>query len=176
MQSEAEQSGLDQPTAGQKSVELSRDSAPSTSEVYRVVYVSRCEIRPGRFGSTEAISDILTASRRNNAAAGITGALAFNGEFFAQVLEGERDRVIELVQRVERDARHSNMLIVDEGFVPQRDFGSWAMAYVEAPGEKEIPVSGKRLTEILASESGRGRDVVEMLKYLVHEGGIKLNE
>ena len=146
-------------------------TAPSASDVYRIVYVSRCALRPGRFGSPEAISDILTSSRRNNAAIGITGALAFNGEYFAQVLEGERDVVVDLMQRVERDARHSDVLVVDEGWVKQRDFGGWAMAYVDAPGEKEIPVSGKRFNEILVSDSGRGRDVVEMLKYLVHEGG-----
>lgn len=146
-------------------------TAPSASDLYRIVYVSRCALKPGRFGSSEAISDILTASRRNNATNGVTGALTFNGEYFAQALEGERDVVVELMHRMERDARHSDLFIVDEGWIKQRDFGGWAMAYVDAPGEKEIPVSGKRLAEILASDDGRGRDVVELLKYLVHEGG-----
>lgn len=157
---------------GDASLGGSRDgTTPSAGDFYRVVYVSRCSVKPGRFGSAEAIGDILKVSRRNNLAGGVTGALAFNGEYFAQVLEGERDVVVALMQRVERDARHSDIFVVDEGWVKQRDFGAWAMVYVDAPGEKEVPVSGKRLSEILASDCGRGRDVVEMLKYLIHEGG-----
>lgn len=172
----ANETQLAQPEAAAKIGEARVEQAVSSGSVYRIVYVSRCELKPGRFGSAEAIGDILAASRRNNAAMGITGALAFNGEYFAQILEGERDKVLELMRRVETDARHSDLLVVEEGWVPQRDFTGWAMAYVDNPGDKEIPVSGKRLSQILSSESGRGRDIVEMLKYLVHEGNIRFGD
>lgn len=152
------------------------EASPAAGSHYRVVYVSRCQIKPGRFGSSEAIGDILSASRRNNPGMGITGALTFNGEFFAQVLEGERDQVLELIRRVRQDARHSELLVVEEGWCSERAFAGWAMAYVDDPAAKEIPVSGKQLAQILAGESGRGRDIVEMLKYLVHEGSLRLDD
>ena len=41
------------------------------------------------------LKSILEAAKRNNMANGVTGALLFNQEYFAQVLEGDRKVVTE---------------------------------------------------------------------------------
>ena len=50
-----------------------------------------------------AIGQILAVSRRNNARAGITGALMYSGSAFAQVLEVPRLAVEAIFERIQRE-------------------------------------------------------------------------
>jgi hypothetical protein len=56
--------------------------------LFRAVYIStaRHDLRD------EELATLLDVSRRNNAARGITGALAYHDHAFIQVLEGRRPR------------------------------------------------------------------------------------
>lgn len=69
----------------------------------------------------------MTSATRNNAAAGITGLLLFNGQNFLQLLEGERDAVDALLDRVETDPRHSGVVVVTDIEVAERSFPGWSM-------------------------------------------------
>ena len=55
-------------------------------------------------GELEAIH---RTAREMNALEGITGILIFNGTHFLQIIEGARDAIDELLERLRRDPRHS---------------------------------------------------------------------
>lgn len=94
--------------------------------LHRIVYLSSA------VGSVEpsVLADILDASRRNNNADGITGALFFHDGNFIQVLEGPEDEVAACFDRIERDARHAGCIVLESGPVDSRIFSSWDMGFV----------------------------------------------
>jgi len=74
---------------------------------------------------------ILQQSRAHNPAAGITGILCFSGNVFIQALAGGRDAVCELYNTIARDARHTNVRILDFAEIRERRFGNWTMGQVD---------------------------------------------
>ncbi len=78
----------------------------------------------------DAIEDILSCSRKNNAALNITGALYFSRYFFFQILEGEVEAVNSLYKKIMNDTRHSDCLLMDYRTIDNRMFDEWAMGYV----------------------------------------------
>lgn len=106
-------------------------------DLYRLIYLSHNEIT----GSTEMIhkeiEHILMISRERNVAADITGALMFNKNGFAQVLEGPHNQIQETFERIQCDLRHSNVVILDFEPIQTRRFNQWSMAYIG----REIPAN-----------------------------------
>ena len=98
--------------------------------LHRLVYLSRNNISGDSATMHREITQILRAARVNNAEADITGALMFNSDLFAQVLEGPKDKVQKLFDHIESDERHLDMRILDFSPVERRCFSEWAMAYV----------------------------------------------
>jgi hypothetical protein len=102
--------------------------------VRQLVYVSTASALP--HGDLE---QILTSATRNNAAAGITGLLLFNGRNFLQLLEGEGAAIDTLLDRVEADPRHSGVVVVTDIEVAERNFPDWSMRLLrlaESIGER----------------------------------------
>jgi hypothetical protein len=72
---------------------------------------------------------IAAAAEVANRDAGITGMMAFGGGLLFQVLEGPRDTVEALVQRVRRDSRHRSMQVLTDEMIPSRDFDGFGMSF-----------------------------------------------
>ncbi|MEO1660993.1 MAG: BLUF domain-containing protein [Pseudomonadota bacterium] len=114
--------------------------------LYRLVYVST----PAEGLSAFDIGNILDVSISNNDERRITGFLAHNGRHFMQALEGERDEVLEIYQRILADDRHLGVVQIVGENIAQRAFPDWAMNYFrvdEAKGHtmvvrKDDPVDG----------------------------------
>ncbi len=94
------------------------------SQLYRLVYTSaRSE------DCTEAdIAQILEASRKNNAKIGLTGILIYTQDRFLQVLEGPKENVMKLYNRLKKDKRHGGSTMRYCEPVEERHFGDWNMA------------------------------------------------
>jgi hypothetical protein len=92
----------------------------------RLLYASRVD-RPI---SPELVDSILTQSRTHNPAEGITGTLCFGGNIFMQVLEGGRDAVNTLYNRIVRDNRHDHIVMLHYEEVSERRFSGWTMGSV----------------------------------------------
>lgn len=101
-------------------------------ELYRLIYYSRNRVGMHDQEPTAAIAEILAASRTNNLAAGVTGALLFNAGCFGQVLEGGRRVVEATFERIQRDPRHDDVSLLDFQQVAARGFASWSMAFIGA--------------------------------------------
>ena len=110
-----------------------------SEKVYQILYCSRNKIRGTDAEVKAQIEAILHASRRNNARVGVTGALFYNTVFFAQVLEGGFGEVQSVFERLQLDARHSDLVVLQSGYVAARDFVDWSMAYAGASADLMLP-------------------------------------
>lgn len=107
--------------------------ADGSPALHEIVYVSRSLI--GGWGPD--LLDIGREALRRNAEIGVTGALFFDGERFAQVLEGPFDAVSLLMERIRHDARHFDVRVLGETPIRSRRFAAWSMRFVDrsqAPG------------------------------------------
>jgi hypothetical protein len=77
------------------------------------------------------ITQIIETSRRNNSSAGVTGFLMFDGEYFAQALEGTRMAVTHTYNRIVGDGRHQNIHLISCMDVKERLFPGWAMGLLD---------------------------------------------
>jgi hypothetical protein len=96
----------------------------------RLTYASRANdgITP------EALTAILKTSRSHNLDAGITGVLVFSDGIFLQVLEGGRDAVSGLYNRIAQDRRHRDVVLLGYDEIAERRFAGWAMGQVQMTG------------------------------------------
>lgn len=92
----------------------------------RLLYASRATAP----FSTAIVDSILEQSRKNNPSQGITGILCFSDDLFIQVLEGGRDEVCELYNKIVRDDRHCDVRILTYEEISERRFGGWSMGQV----------------------------------------------
>lgn len=76
---------------------------------------------------------VLAASVRNNAERGVTGILCAyqNGHIFVQALEGARDEVNRLYNKIARDTRHTDVTVLHYEEITERSFSSWRMGRVD---------------------------------------------
>lgn len=102
------------------------------SDLHRLVYYSRNRIAGDSDTLAEAIEAILKKSRVNNQTVGVTGALMFNAGCFAQVLEGARDAVEDVFERIQLDDRHGDVTLLGFEPAPRRAFEVWSMGFVGA--------------------------------------------
>ncbi len=92
----------------------------------RLLYASRAADNI----SQEELLRILTQSKSNNPAGGITGVLCASGRIFMQVLEGGRLQVNALYNRIAADPRHQDVAILLYEEISERKFAGWSMGLV----------------------------------------------
>ena len=136
----------------------------------RLLYASRAVDT-----SAAAIETILSTSRQHNPECGITGILCYGGGIFLQAIEGGRTAVSELYGHIQRDPRHSDVVLLHYEEINERRFGGWTMGqvnmskinasillkYAEKPVLDPYSVSGRvslaLLEELMATASIIGR-------------------
>jgi len=96
--------------------------------LHRLVYFSTNVIADGDAVAAN-LKQVLKSSIRNNVAAGITGGLLFNRNYYVQVLEGERPELLRIFTRISVDPRHRDVVFVERKPVNRRIFGAWSMGF-----------------------------------------------
>lgn len=121
----------------------------------RLIYISST-----RTAFTAAdLDEILRVSRRNNAAVGVSGLLVAGGRRFLQVLEGTKDTIDVVFERIKRDPRHHAVVVLSNTEITARSFGQWSMGYsrVGAVGTgPTLPETVAALLEPITDPSLRG--------------------
>lgn len=84
----------------------------SSDLLHRLVYYSRNRMSGTPPEIAAGVDQILATSQRNNALVEVTGALIFNSGVFAQILEGPRRAVEQTFERIQRDPRHGEVLVL----------------------------------------------------------------
>ena len=94
-------------------------------KIYHLAYVSTaCDCL-----KLEDINSILESSNKNNKCEGITGILVYCNKHFFQILEGDKEQIIELYDKIVVDCRHDNVIKIKEGEIETRNFSEWSMAF-----------------------------------------------
>jgi hypothetical protein len=116
----------------------------------------------------EALSAILASSVRNNKRRGITGMMLYGDGAVIQVLEGEKDAVLQTFRAIQSDSRHSGVFVVIEQEIASRQFASWSMGFRQLSKSdlERFPAAAHifqaRLDEIVLR--GRAGDALTILK------------
>lgn len=98
----------------------------------RLIYASR----PSRALGIAEVDRILSASKQNNAAAHISGALIYTDHFFMQCLEGPRNDVNATYLRISADERHTDCVLLRYEHVDARLFAHWAMGRIQLAADR----------------------------------------
>jgi hypothetical protein len=92
----------------------------------RLLYASRA----AEPVTSDLIDAILRSSHTHNPALGITGVLCYGGDVYMQVLEGGRAAVNGLYNKIVRDSRHREVMLLLYEEIAQRRFAGWTMGHV----------------------------------------------
>lgn len=118
----------------------------------RIMYISSLSTSL----SDDEIRSIGRISSRNNKKIDVTGVLLFAHEFFFQILEGEQAIVESLVEKIRRDPRHRDFLILKcEDGVSTRLFPNWSMRTVRLEESQGMILQAVRLMLETIAESHR---------------------
>jgi hypothetical protein len=82
---------------------------------------------------------------RLNALDGITGLLVFNGARFCQTVEGAPAALDDLLRRLTRDPRHSDIEVIDDVAIEARCFRSWDMQLLAMPHDRQAALDLARV-------------------------------
>lgn len=99
--------------------------------VFRLCYFSTNLIPRATDPRATGLRNLVMVAGSNNRSLGITGGLIFNGNYFAQVLEGDRSQVSGLFGKISRDPRHTSVVLVDARDVETRSFERWSMGFAD---------------------------------------------
>ncbi len=76
------------------------------------------------------VKSIVNTARRRNRENWVTGFLMFRHDLFTQVLEGQREVVSQLFQRICTDPRHEGVVLVGCETIRKRRFAEWSMGFL----------------------------------------------
>ena len=96
--------------------------------LYELLYTSVAK----REMSSDELVELLEQSRKKNLRLNITGLLVYQKGEFMQILEGEKETVLELYDTITNDERHTSVKTFWEDFISERGFSRWAMGFVNS--------------------------------------------
>jgi hypothetical protein len=98
--------------------------------LYHIIYHSLASGPDGM--SPEGLFDLLRQARAYNQDHRLTGLLLYAAatKEFVQVLEGPRDEVERIYQKIAQDKRHKHAFVLHEAMATGRMFPDWRMGFV----------------------------------------------
>jgi|TARA_B110000238_G_C15944966_1_gene360639 hypothetical protein len=111
--------------------------------LHQLVYISKAT----KIFDSNGLFKILEAAKNNNSHQDITGSLLYDGGRFIQILEGEKDTITSLYDKISKDPRHSNVKILYLEEASIRLFPTWSMSMLNLQVDK--PKNLSELKEIL---------------------------
>lgn len=94
--------------------------------------------------STQDLLKLLQECRENNAGNGVTGMLLYGNATFLQVLEGEEKVLDDLVEKIRKDQRHTNLQILHRRPIQRRQYSDWSMGFKRVSDKELQHVEGLR--------------------------------
>ncbi|UTA48342.1 BLUF domain-containing protein [Simiduia sp. 21SJ11W-1] len=118
------------------------------TQIYtRLTYASTATFATNSRGGIESdVARILLQSRKNNSHVGVGGVLHYGNGYFFQCLEGPRDRVNALYQKISEDPRHKNVQVLSMVTISARLFDRWSMKYL--PLEENLSALLKQIGQV----------------------------
>ena len=98
------------------------------TELIRLTYASKTTALPNMV--QRDLIDILHQSIQFNAKHSISGVLFYNNNYFFQCLEGERNELLKLYEKITKDSRHVEVVQLACENIDVAAFGQWEMKYI----------------------------------------------
>ena len=109
-----------------------RDDNPDSDDgrLYTLGYASTQTAPLG----TAGLLELLNEARDFNQSHNLTGLLLHREDSFMQVIEGRKEDVLELYDRIKKDPRHTRVETLFEDEISEREFSDWQMGFIELDG------------------------------------------
>ena len=117
--------------------------------MYYLIYLSST-VKPMNY---DQLSTLLQQCRDNNQQHDITGMLLYQNGTFMQMLEGEKQVVLDLYEDIKKDDRHTGFHTVLEGDIEARNFQDWSMGFFNMDKAGEFPKYKDYIRQNLALRS-----------------------
>ena len=92
--------------------------------------------------SEKDLFDLLEKSRHNNHKVGVTGMLLYKEGNFMQFLEGPKEEVFKLLEKIKKDPRHRGIITLLQQEHNEREFSEWAMGFKKLGSDQLLEVPG----------------------------------
>lgn len=131
--------------------------------MYRIMYMSSAT----RTISDEELEELLRKAKIKNKQRDLTGLLIVKGRTFLQCLEGEKEKVLKVYNKILEDERHENVIELIEEDTETRLFPTWEMGYRNLKSLDDI--KSKKIKEILSVKdlNIKKEDVAEIIENFV---------
>jgi len=116
--------------------------------------------------SEQEINELVQRSSERNATEGITGMLMYSDGVFVQLLEGPKDALSRVWNRVLHDGRHFGVVkLMHRSEVEMRCCGNWTMRYTDQETLRAIVHEAR--TELAAGRKSRWAHAIELMDTLL---------
>lgn len=88
--------------------------------------------------NSEEISELVKFAQENNKKLDITGMLLYQNRTFVQLLEGEKDVVLALYEKIQQDERHTRVETFWEQEIEVKSFAKWSMALADLSNARDF--------------------------------------
>lgn len=107
-------------------------------QLIHLVYAS---VATQRF-SAQHLTELLEQSRAANQRVGVTGMLLHTEGSFFQVLEGEPSTLDGVIQRIQADRRHTDIVVIMREPIAHRSFAEWSMGFSRISSGELAEIAG----------------------------------
>ena len=132
--------------------------------MYYLIYTSR----ESEVMTKQSLGEIMAISQTNNARDGITGLLIYMSGRFIQLLEGEKQEVVDCFQRITEDSRHHSVTQLITGYYKNRLFENWSMALKSASLDEYLTITGMKSIEEIKELKLKDQDSHAALIFMKH--------
>ncbi len=92
--------------------------------LFNIIYVSKYN---DAVCNSSEVTRIIEVSQKNNLKNEITGILVFGEDFFLQLLEGDQTHINSLYDKIRKDPRHFDAVLLEDQKIEKRLFPNWSM-------------------------------------------------
>jgi hypothetical protein len=94
--------------------------------------------------SAEQLIALLQQCLTNNVSNGVTGMLLYGNDTFLQALEGDEKAVDDLVEKIKKDPRHTNIQFLHRRTIERRQYSEWSMGFKRVSDSELQQIEGLR--------------------------------
>jgi hypothetical protein len=113
-------------------------------------------------------------NQARNRSIGVSGMIVTSPNLYIQLMEGERATVNRLYNKITRDGRHKDPMILRYIDVKAREFAEWDMMHVSDETMRESPMLANHLPSAILPADMTGVQALAMMRRLaaLHKAGL----
>lgn len=119
-------------------------------QLYQLIYKSTAT---DKFKS-DKLEEFVSSIASKNADIDVTGCLIFDGNHFLQVLEGQYSKISSLMETIQQDERHRDVVTLLKEPIVSREYANWSMRQIGTDSDRMAKITEEytSLNEMLESK------------------------